>query len=899
VSPPQDNYGNKKIKTLPSAKRSKRRKKIPLDEVVPPVEEKEQTLETLKLALTYLHNGLSVFPLRYGDKRPAIKSWKEYQVRRPTEEEVDKWFSKKLKNIAIVCGRVSGGLVVIDFDSEEVFKEWLEKAPEEIKCLTKWTWIVKTGKGYHVYFIAPEEVRTKPRLKEGLDIKAEGGYVVAPPSLHPSGKHYEFVQGPPITNIYRLNREEWNKIKESLGWEEEEKKVFEIERKAKELTNQDILEIAEIIKNVYRKGYRRLLFIALSGWFYKAGVKRKVLERLAEICYENDVNEDREAIYREILKIIQYQYERRLPELEKRGAPILGKGKARVKGQLEGVQEILEEVLGEERALATIKRIEEILGVASPYKSDSVFELLDYKKNLYALANLRSKITARVEWTDNGIIYRERIMPVAPVEITVYVNPFGGITQYEILFEGIRTLRLGPAPIEDIIARLKAEGLVYHSRLVADVLSALVNGFIRKGRAVIKEEIESPGFYIIENELVCVKWTPKKVDEIDRKELREALELLNQLHNNWYGHAKERFATLIKWFIIAPFIYVYKQKGKWVEWLYLHGTSRSGKTTMAEIGLKIWGLGHGWIKAGTSIDTVPRLGYVLGQGTFPTLINEPGGALSREDIKEAIKNSVENTIARGRYVRGTYTEMPALSPLCFTANVFLPNDDALLRRLIVLRFTFGDREKVKEREQVFDKEIKPQLDKLSIIGYCAFILFSDNWKRYIEIGWKRASEEILTLIYKWAGLKAPKWIKEWQETPFDIYEEYRESIRSYLVKRINEEYSRHIGRVVVEDRTGITNLPKADIDLETRIKIVLSNQLLPFAFLKYDKDGTTVIFTSSLTDELRKVIGDIGGLKSIAELLGWEYKLFRIKNKVVKGAGISLEEFIEFLSQGD
>lgn len=73
------------------------------------------------------------------------------------------------------------------------------------------------------------------------------------------------------------------------------------------------------------------------------------------------------------------------------------------------------------------------------------------------------------------------------------------------------------------------------------------------------------------------------------------------------------------------------------------------------------------------------------------LVNEPGAAIAKEDIVEIIKNAVESTIVRDRYVRGSYTEIPALAPLIFTSNKVLPRDDALLRRFLMVRFTYGER----------------------------------------------------------------------------------------------------------------------------------------------------------------------------------------------------------------
>ena len=110
-------------------------------------------------------------------KEPIIPSWTEYQKRLPNKNEVISWFEENPQaNIAIVTGRLSN-IVVFDFDSQKA----IEYAQNRGGFPT--TSIAKTGKGLHVYVKYPEfEVRNSKNLNLGLDIRAEGGYVVAPPS---------------------------------------------------------------------------------------------------------------------------------------------------------------------------------------------------------------------------------------------------------------------------------------------------------------------------------------------------------------------------------------------------------------------------------------------------------------------------------------------------------------------------------------------------------------------------------------------------------------------------------------------------------------------------------------------------------------------------------------------
>jgi len=139
--------------------------------------------------------GFSVFPIKPRDKVPAIDSWKVYQERKPTDEELHKWFDHGDKNIAIVCGRISGNLVIVDFDDPAVFNFLFEGGPDKlIEKVKGKTLVVKTRKGYHFYYRTTENLLQTRRFDNlKIDIKGEGGYVVAPPSIHREGTRYEFL----------------------------------------------------------------------------------------------------------------------------------------------------------------------------------------------------------------------------------------------------------------------------------------------------------------------------------------------------------------------------------------------------------------------------------------------------------------------------------------------------------------------------------------------------------------------------------------------------------------------------------------------------------------------------------------------------------------------------------
>lgn len=141
---------------------------------------------TLELARSYLNQGFSIIPIQPYGKKPLV-AWKEYQTRLPRKEEVDHWFTGD-NNIGIVTGAISN-LIVIDCDSDEATEMAKQKGlpPSPVS---------KTAHGYHFFYRYTDGVRNFQKRDDlpGIDLRAEGGYVVAPPSTHPEGPIYTWVK---------------------------------------------------------------------------------------------------------------------------------------------------------------------------------------------------------------------------------------------------------------------------------------------------------------------------------------------------------------------------------------------------------------------------------------------------------------------------------------------------------------------------------------------------------------------------------------------------------------------------------------------------------------------------------------------------------------------------------
>ena len=158
----------------------------------------------------------SMIPAKSADKKPMIE-WKEYQTRKPTVEEMAKWKSEFRPTAwAFICGKVSNGIYVVDVDSvlaeHTVPGRFMRHfGPTKTVCTSGATpGEPDTGKR-HFYFRDANVGKTiswTPRAKAldhvlvpGMEIKAEGGYVLAAGSKHPTGCIYSVIDDSPIKDV--------------------------------------------------------------------------------------------------------------------------------------------------------------------------------------------------------------------------------------------------------------------------------------------------------------------------------------------------------------------------------------------------------------------------------------------------------------------------------------------------------------------------------------------------------------------------------------------------------------------------------------------------------------------------------------------------------------------------
>ena len=151
-------------------------------------------------AVRYVEMGLAVFPVVARGKRPAVEGGLNSWTDNP--DSVRGWWAGHPDhNIGVTCGTPSGGLLVLDFDVDEerdkdglsTLREW-ERAHGELPA----TAVSVTGGGGMHYWYRTDRTNIRPSVNHelGVDVRCDGSYVVAPPSVHESGRRYEW-QDPP------------------------------------------------------------------------------------------------------------------------------------------------------------------------------------------------------------------------------------------------------------------------------------------------------------------------------------------------------------------------------------------------------------------------------------------------------------------------------------------------------------------------------------------------------------------------------------------------------------------------------------------------------------------------------------------------------------------------------
>jgi len=200
--------------------------------------------------------GISSIPVN-SEKKPRLNSWKEYQKRLPTIQECEQWDSIKSDGIAVVCGRISGNLEVIDIDNkfemaEQIYEDITRKiTAQRIDLLDKLVFEKSKNNGYHIIYRCNKiEGNQKLAIYEDLnsgekatviETRGEGGYCI----IYPSPGYQQLQKN--ILKVEEITEEERDYLFELCGlWDngrDSSEKIVVNDKKTDTNTNKNTDEI--------------------------------------------------------------------------------------------------------------------------------------------------------------------------------------------------------------------------------------------------------------------------------------------------------------------------------------------------------------------------------------------------------------------------------------------------------------------------------------------------------------------------------------------------------------------------------------------------------------------------------------------------------------------------------
>lgn len=535
------------------------------------------------------------------------------------------------------------------------------------------------------------------------------------------------------------------------------------------------------------------------------------------------------------------------------------------------------------------------------------YVLLNPKENSVQLYRISLK-SDNISWVN--------VINAYPQNIIIHDNPIVG-RSFTISWKNKYTKKpilIEKKTISEMGSDLKETGWVLNKQRLDDTLSAIINISIIFELAIIRDTIEEDGFYYNEKEdNMIVNYA---LHEPTKEEVIEALRLIERL-SEYFESSKHKLATGIKWGLVSIFSFARKQIGAdFLPYLFLYGKAGSGKTTIGKIILYLWS--YPSIDnnlEGSSFNTEFRIGEQLMQSSLPKLVNEPGGALKKRNVVEMLKASVQSMVSRSKQQGNKFVKKPAYAPVVFTANQKLPSDDGLIRRFVPIAFTH-DEKKDKYSQRRFNEKFlidnPRQSPLMKLHGLSNYIgqLICDN-PELLKRDWVELGNYFIIKAYEFIGEKPPKWLLQYERMNSEEDNEYQEieEIRSFLLNLINDKFNKKIQLKVYEEEWDYmysekklddfysTNLAEME-DFKNKTFSVINQHLIPFMSLNKKKNGDLYVnFNTLLVKELfdNLEISSASNLKSISELLGWNYGFVTVNKEKGTRMYVEFETFLEFL----
>ncbi len=706
------------------------------------------------------------------------------------------------------------------------------------------------------------------RLADGL--KNHGLELKLPTPMHDSHTSTKPAQAPP-QHVNTQQNPPFNNINKDNSTRETPPPA------TGKLSEQNLAKIVDLLKNYWVKGHRNNIELALIGWLIKRRVPQEqaeeLIRRIAEVSGDEEVSKRVDEVRR------QYQL---VQSGQKQVQELLGKA-----GLLQELQAVIKEqnpgITDEEardRALAVIHELEKILGprrsiiLSTPYETGNYF-VNDPARGIVLLKEKRD---------ESGEVRRYRKYISDWYVRRVLIVRGDGQYLYKVLFRNARTREklVLSGQLDEIVKELKRLHGVKRSQHLGDAVSAVISEFIRRKMAKVKKTAAVAGILPHKDGVKLVRvgalsklLVPK---EPDVEKARQALQLLEQLREHY---DKAKFDVVINWAGYAVASYALK-KLYHVKQVYLlmFGEKQTGKTTLARIITVMFPI------VTAEEEEIPeegqseyRLAWKLNVAAVPLLEDEVQGISRKPSLLGLLKRASTGDTVRWRGDQNR--RYHARAPLVFTSNYTeLIEDPALVERIISVEFTQNDYvfKKSREEREEFRRLYNEYRAIAHHLGATILETIVEHWQD-IASQWSHRLQE------KSDYLELGQWLWKQVAAKLQVPEPPWTSTQILLVEERPEHYVEEIFWETLEDAVRQAMLKGGVAEDDTTLgmwgllnKLAQQNLLPSWLKVKFAE----LVVLPGVMQELQKRGADVPSLRRLADLLGFEYKVVRVGNRLAK-----------------
>ena len=649
-------------------------------------------------------------------------------------------------------------------------------------------------------------------------------------------------------------------------------------------------QLTKTIKPIYTPILEKELYTSLISQFYLQNTDPTEVEKILMGIHENF--DDHEITLGEIMSLKDKMYD----------------GEVEPNSGVDGISKLLTKNYNKKTSKETVKQLKKVVKRLDP--NNTLGLQLTKTRSLRLDAGKLEVTILSISFNRKGEDDSDylRVLSCYPNKIIIHDNPIsdaGRTFTIDWITKNGGSFKTESMLIPEIETYLENHGYVLSPKNLRGTVAGILQISMDNNLAIIKNDIETPGFYWnFETESIDVvdyDYAAPTLDQLDK-----SLDLIEELSEYFIGH-EDKLATSLKHSLVSPFGFIKKQLNQPLEnlipYLYHYGKAGSGKTTIARIGLYFWGVPSVENDIGGSeADTIARLGKQVSKSTFPMIINEPNAIFNKKTLTETMKTAVERTNARRRFEGKTFQTILSLTTIQFTSNFSLPNEEGLSRRFLQILYTHNEKKTQSEKEEfmrTFRMDVPSECRFNDLKPLANFSLdYIVGHPEVLKLDWQHLSNKLILQAYIRCQRKVPEWLLGFVEsvTDDDLDEEESEELRMFFLEEINRKINR-ISTDVYDSPNGKNEVRvKTGDDFNDRVFNVINERLIPYMGIHHNHktNADYVYFTSGLKKALHSTNQVCYDVKSIAELLGWQYKTVKIP-KPTKVMTVRFEKFIRFL----